>query len=95
MLDTFLLLAIQRLGIRKMEAFILSLISIIAGGFIVNLFLAKPDWSAAAAGLAPSLPEGSLYIILGIIGATVMPHNLYLHSSLVQTRRVCTSEEWR
>lgn len=86
--DTFLLLAIQRLGIRKMEAFILSLITVIAGGFIVNLFLAKPDWGAAAAGLAPSLPEGSLYIILGIIGATVMPHNLYLHSSLVQTRRV-------
>ena len=86
--DTFLLLAIQRLGIRKMEAFILSLITIIAGGFIVNLFLARPDWGAAAAGLSPSLPEGSLFIILGIIGATVMPHNLYLHSSLVQTRRV-------
>ena len=86
--DTFLLLAIQKLGIRKMEAFILSLISVIAGGFIVNLFLAKPDWGAAAAGLSPSLPVGSLYIILGIIGATVMPHNLYLHSSLVQTRRV-------
>ena len=86
--DTFLLLAIQRLGIRKMEAFILSLISVIAGGFVVNLFLAKPDWGAAVAGLAPSLPEGSTYIILGIIGATVMPHNLYLHSSLVQTRRV-------
>jgi manganese transport protein len=86
--DTFLLLAIQKLGIRKMEAFILSLISVIAGGFIVNLFVAKPDWGAAAAGLVPSLPAGSLYIILGIIGATVMPHNLYLHSSLVQTRRV-------
>jgi len=86
--DTFLLLAIQRLGIRKMEAFILSLISVIAGGFVVNLFLAKPDWGEAATGLIPSLPEGSLYIILGIIGATVMPHNLYLHSSLVQTRRV-------
>lgn len=86
--DTFLLLAIQKLGMRKMEAFILSLITVIAGGFIVNLFLAKPDWGAAAAGLAPSLPEGSIYIILGIIGATVMPHNLYLHSSLVQTRKV-------
>jgi manganese transport protein len=86
--DTLLLLAIQKLGIRKMEAFILSLISVIAGGFIVNLFLAKPDWGAAVAGLVPSLPGGSLYVILGIIGATVMPHNLYLHSSLVQTRRV-------
>jgi len=88
LLDTFLLLAIQRLGIRKMEAFILSLITVIAGGFVVNLFLAKPDWSDAATGMIPSIPEGSLYIILGIIGATVMPHNLYLHSSLVQTRKV-------
>ncbi len=86
--DTFLLLAIQKLGIRKMEAFILSLITVIAGGFIVNLFLAKPDWGPMVGGLIPTLPEGSLYIILGIIGATVMPHNLYLHSSLVQTRRV-------
>jgi manganese transport protein len=86
--DTFVLLAIQRLGIRKMELFIVSLMSVIAGGFIVNLFLARPDWGAAAAGLAPVLPKGSLYIILGIVGATVMPHNLYLHSSLVQTRRV-------
>jgi len=86
--DTFLLLAIQRLGIRKMEAFILSLISVIAGGFIVNLFLARPDWNVAATGLLPEIPAGSLYILLGIIGATVMPHNLYLHSSLVQTRRV-------
>ena len=83
LLDTFLLLALQKLGIRKMEAFILSLIGVIAGGFIVNLFLARPDWGQAAAGLAPSLPDGSLYIILGIVGATVMPHNLYLHSSLV------------
>ena len=89
--DTFLLLAIQKLGIRKMEAFILSLITVIAGGFMVNLFLAKPDWSQTAASLIPSLPEGSLFIILGIIGATVMPHNLYLHSSLVQTRRVLRS----
>jgi manganese transport protein len=86
--DTFLLLAIQKLGIRKMEAFILSLISVIAGGFIINLFFAKPDWGSAAAGLMPSIPKGALYIILGIIGATVMPHNLYLHSSLVQTRKV-------
>ena len=86
--DTFVLLAIQKLGIRKMELFIVSLISVIAGGFVVNLFLAQPQWGAATAGLAPSLPKGSLYIILGIIGATVMPHNLYLHSSLVQTRQV-------
>jgi manganese transport protein len=88
LMDTFLLLAIEKLGIRKMELFIVSLITVIAGGFVVNLFLARPDWGAAATGLSPSIPEGSLYVILGIIGATVMPHNLYLHSSLVQTRRV-------
>ncbi len=88
LLDTFLLLVIQRLGIRKMEAFILSLILVIAGGFIVNLFLADADWNMTAQGLIPSLPAGSVYIVLGIIGATVMPHNLYLHSSLVQTRRI-------
>ena len=86
--DTFLLLVIQRLGIRKMEAFILSLISIIAGGFIVNLFLAKPEWGSVLTGFTPTIPSGSIYVILGIIGATVMPHNLYLHSSLVQTRRI-------
>jgi manganese transport protein len=86
--DTFLLLAIQRLGIRKMELFIVSLISIIAIGFLVNIIWARPDWGAAASGLIPSMPGGSMYIILGIIGATVMPHNLYLHSSLVQTRKV-------
>ena len=93
--DTFLLLAIQKLGIRKMEAFILSLITVIAGGFVVNLFFAKPDWGAAASGLIPSVPEGSIYIMLGIIGATVMPHNLYLHSSLVQTRRVSRTVDSR
>jgi manganese transport protein len=86
--DTFLLLIIQRLGMRKMEAFILSMISVIAGGFIVNLFFAKPEWNNALTGLTPTIPSGSVYIILGIIGATVMPHNLYLHSSLVQTRRI-------
>ncbi|HPF70417.1 MAG TPA: Nramp family divalent metal transporter [Candidatus Krumholzibacteria bacterium] len=93
--DTFLLLAIQRLGIRKMEAFVLGLISVIAMGFVVNLFLAEPDWGAAAAGLRPVLPTGALYIALGIIGATVMPHNLYLHSSLVQTRRVSRTVDSR
>jgi manganese transport protein len=71
-----------------MEGFILSLIIVIAAGFIVNLFLAKPDWGSAVTGLAPSIPTGSVYIILGIIGATVMPHNLYLHSALVQTRQI-------
>lgn len=86
--DTFLLLAIQRLGMRKMEAFIISLVAVIGGSFIVELFLAKPDMAGVAAGFIPSLPPGALFVAIGMIGATVMPHNLYLHSALVQTRKV-------
>ena len=86
--DTFLFLLLQRLGMRKMEAFIIALISIIGGAFVVEMFLAKPDLGALAVGFIPTLPnEAALYIAIGIIGATVMPHNLYLHSALVQTRK--------
>jgi len=87
-LDTFLLLAIQRLGVRRMEAFILMLVGTIAGCFLIEVFLAKPDWGAAATGLLPTLPPGALVVAIGIIGATVMPHNLFLHSSLVQSRAI-------
>ncbi|GAB4143643.1 MAG: Nramp family divalent metal transporter [Bacteroidia bacterium] len=87
--DTFLLLFLQRYGIRKMEAFIVGLISIIGFAFLIQLIYAKPSVSAIAGGIIPSLPgDGALYIAIGIIGATVMPHNLYLHSSLVQTRKI-------
>lgn len=86
--DTFLLLLIQRLGVRRMEAFILMLVGTIAACFFIEIFIARPDWGAAAAGLLPSLPEGALYVAIGIIGATVMPHNLFLHSSLVQSRGI-------
>ena len=55
---------------------------------MIQIFMAKPDVVGIVAGLRPSLPEGSLYIAIGILGATVMPHNLYLHSALVQTRRI-------
>ena len=90
--DVFILLAIQRLGIRKMEAFILTLVSIIGVCFVVELFLAKPSISGIASGFVPGglgLGNGeALFIAIGILGATVMPHNLYLHSALVQTRDV-------
>jgi len=84
MLDTFLLLFLLNKGIKKMEAFIIALIAIIGISFLVEMFLAKPDPGQIAAGLVPSIPDSTaLYIAIGIIGATVMPHNLYLHSSLV------------
>jgi manganese transport protein len=86
--DTFLLLVLLRLGVRKMEAFIVTLVAVIGGCFILEVFLAKPEWSSIAAGFKPSLDSKSLYIAIGMIGATVMPHNLYLHSCLVQSRRI-------
>lgn len=88
-LDTFLFLMLQRLGIRKMEAFIIALIAIIGCSFLIEIILAKPDLGEVAKGFIPSIPNNSaLYIAIGIIGATVMPHNLYLHSALVQTRKI-------
>jgi manganese transport protein len=92
-LDTILFLGIQHMGMRKFEAFILSLITVIGLCFLFELVLSKPDWGAVAGGFAPSLPPGALYVAIGIIGATVMPHNLYLHSALVQTRSYDPSPE--
>ena len=93
-LDTLLLLLLQSYGMRKIEAFIIALVVIIGGAFVVEMFLAKPDIGELVKGFIPSLPgDEALYIAIGIIGATVMPHNLYLHSSLVQTRRINTSEK--
>ncbi|MBS1615802.1 MAG: Nramp family divalent metal transporter, partial [Bacteroidetes bacterium] len=94
LLDTFLLLYLQKLGMRKMEAFIIALVSIIGLCFLAELFWAKPDLAEIASGLKPSIPNSAaLYIAIGIIGATVMPHNLYLHSALVQTRKLQRSAE--
>jgi manganese transport protein len=88
-LDTFLLLYLQKLGMRKMEAFIITLVAIIAICFLVQIILAKPLLGEIATGFIPSFPNNeALYIAIGIIGATVMPHNLYLHSALVQTRKI-------
>ncbi|MEP7269312.1 MAG: Nramp family divalent metal transporter [Saprospiraceae bacterium] len=87
-LDTFLLLFLMNLGIRKMEAFIIALVAIIGLAFFIELFIAQPSLGEIAKGFVPTIPnDAALYIAIGIIGATVMPHNLYLHSSLVQTRK--------
>lgn len=108
-LDTFLLLYLQKLGIRKLEAFIMGLIGIIGFCFLVNIILAEPAISDILQGFIPSLPdaatlykskqihaaiptETALYLSIGIIGATVMPHNLYLHSALIQTRKIKKDE---
>ncbi|MEZ2306482.1 Nramp family divalent metal transporter [Paraburkholderia sp. RCC_158] len=85
---TFALLALQQIGGRKLEAVIALLIGFVGLCFVIELALARPDWHAALAGTAPS-PEllrnaGMLWLAAGIVGATVMPHNLYLHSSLVK-----------
>ena len=90
--DTMLFLVIQQFGIRKMEAFILMLVTTIGVCFGIEVFLSKPEWPSVAAGFAPHLTNESLYIAIGILGATVMPHNLYLHSALVQTRDFDQSE---
>ena len=98
-LDVFLILALQRYGFRRLEAFIASLLIVIATCFAFELFWARPDWGAAAGGLVPSAQivtnPAMLYIAIGILGATVMPHNLYLHSSIVQTRAYGEGEEER
>ncbi|WP_428223753.1 Nramp family divalent metal transporter [Flavobacterium sp.] len=87
-LDTFLLLFLINKGIRKMEAFIIVLVAIIGVSFIFEMLFAQPELGKIASGLIPSIQnQDALYIAIGIIGATVMPHNLYLHSSLVQTRK--------
>jgi manganese transport protein len=90
--DVLLLLVIQRFGIRKMEAVIVMLIATIGICFIIEIFLSRPEWAGVAAGLRPGpLTKEQLYVAIGILGATVMPHNLYLHSSLVQSRDVARS----
>jgi manganese transport protein len=88
-LDTFLLLYLQKLGMKKMEAFIIALIAVIAIAFLIQIVMASPDIREVASGFVPALKNNeALYIAIGIIGATVMPHNLYLHSALVQSRKI-------
>jgi manganese transport protein len=91
--DTLLILWLERLGIRTLEAFVLSLITVIGGCFLVEILLAKPSAGEIVTGLVPRLNRDSLYVAIGILGATVMPHNLYLHSALVQTREIGLSQK--
>ncbi len=87
--DVLILLMLTRFGIRKLEALVFAFVATIGIAFLVEIILARPEWGGIVGGLVPSLPDSSaLYIAIGILGATVMPHNLYLHSSLVQTRKI-------
>lgn len=97
--DTILVLGLQGAGFRRVEAIVLALVATIAGCFAIELVMAQPNWFGVAMGFAPSLERlqqpGALYLAIGIVGATVMPHNLYLHSSIVQTRLVAPTDAAR
>lgn len=93
-LDTLVILSLSRYGIRVIERIVLGLVVVITGCFAVQIFMIQPNVAEIAQGLIPSgLGNGALYVAIGMLGATVMPHNLYLHSALVQTREIGTSEE--
>ena len=98
-LDVFLVLWLQRRGMRWVEAFVVSLLAVIFVSFAVQMALARPDWAAVIRGFIPDVevvrnPQ-MLYLALGIIGATVMPHNLYLHSGIVLTRKLVDTDAHR
>src|SRR5215813_2768974 len=98
-LDVLIVLALQGRGFRLIEAFVVTLILTIGGCFAYEIFFAQPLWREAASGLIPRAEivrnREMLYIAIGILGATVMPHNLYLHSSIVQTRAFGSSSRER
>lgn len=89
-LDVFVVLALQRYGFRRLEIFVVVLIGVITASFAAQVFMARPDWGGVARGFVPDASilsdPAKLYLALGILGATVMPHNLFLHSAVVRTR---------
>ena len=93
--DVFLLLALQRFGMRKLEALITVLVLTVGACLAIEVWLAEPTWSTFRNALSPRLDAASVYVAVAILGATVMPHNLYLHSSLVQTRVAPLSDDAR
>ncbi|PWC56652.1 Nramp family divalent metal transporter [Azospirillum sp. TSO22-1] len=98
-LDALLVLWLQHRGMRWLEAFIVAMIALIAGCFLMEIALADPDWAAVLSGYAPSASllsdSTQLYLAIGILGATVMPHNLYLHTATVQSRAFRQDEQGR
>ncbi len=98
-LDALLLIALQRFGFRTIEAVIIAILALIAVFFTIEFGLSHPDWTALLPNLFPDRSiitnPDMLYVALGILGATVMPHNLYLHSSIIQTRPLGTTSDQR
>jgi manganese transport protein len=98
-LDTLLLLLLQRWGIRRLEAVVIAMVALIGGCFAVELLLLQPSWPAIGRGFIPQastlINGGELFLAAGILGATVMPHNLYLHSSLVKSRQWESQQDGR
>lgn len=96
-LDTVLVLSLQGAGFRRVEAFVMALVAVIGLCFAVELVLVRPPWPAVARGLVPSgatlRDPAAWYVAVGMVGATVMPHNLYLHSSIVQTRKLASDSD--
>lgn len=97
--DVFLLLALQHYGFRRLEGLVMSLMALVASAMLVQIALADPDWGEVLTGFLPSgdlvSDPDMLYLSMGIIGATVMPHNLFLHSGIVQTRQTGQTEAER
>jgi len=96
-LDVLIVLYLQHKGFRLLEALVIALVALVGGCFLFELVIARPDLSAVAHGFIPTTEivrnREMLYIAIGILGATVMPHNLYLHSSIVQTRQYAENAE--
>jgi manganese transport protein len=87
-LDTLLILALERIGIRKVESVIIGMMVLIAGIYLVEIYLASPDWyQIGYHAVVPELQEGSVVIAVGILGATVMPHAIFLHSAMMKSRK--------
>jgi manganese transport protein len=83
----FLILGLYRFGYRSVEYIIIGLVAIVGFAYVIEIFLAKPDWGQVASGIViPHLSSDSIFVAMGMLGATVMPHNLFLHSGIIQTR---------
>jgi manganese transport protein len=96
-LDVLIVLWLQGRGFRRLEAVVIGLVALVGACFLFEIVLSKPDWGGVARGFIPTAEllrnREMLYIAIGILGATVMPHNLYLHSSVVQTRKYAETRE--